>query len=184
MVPGGNSVARVAAVGPDATTLKPGQLMYAHDFLARRGNPDELCMLGFTSGFSPGTNSMFENEWREATLAEYSRVPLENCIPLDETRLLGSPQQRGLDYSNDDLGYLQIPLVAYGGLIDIDLKPGETLVIAPATGQFGGAAVQVASAMGAGTVIAIGRNEKAQKRVQSLDPTRIKTLKIIRSLRH
>ena len=178
MVPGGNSVARVATVGPDATTLKPGQLVYVHNFIAGRDNPDELCLFGFTSGFSPGTNSMFEKEWRDATIAEYSRVPLENCIPLDEKRLLGSLQEGGLGYTMDDLGYLQMPLVAYGGLIDIDFKPGETIVIAPATGQFGGAAVQVAHAMGAGTIIAMGRNEEALKRVESLDPSRIKTLKI------
>ena len=71
-------------------------------------------------------------------------MPLENCIPLDETRLLSSPEQGGLGYKTDDLGYLGFPLVAYGGLRDIDLKPGETIVVAPATGQFGGAAVQMA----------------------------------------
>ena len=144
MVPGGTSVARVAAVGPDATTLKPGQLVYVHNFIAGRDNPDELCLFGFTSGFSPGTNSMVEKEWRDATLAEYSKVPLENCIPLDERRLLSAPEQGGLGYNIDDLAYLGFPLVAYGGLRDIDLKPGETIVIAPATGQFGAAAVQMA----------------------------------------
>ena len=178
MVPGGNCVARVAAVGRDATTLKSGQLVYVHDFIAGRDNPDELCLFGLISGFSPGCQAMVENEWRDATIAEYSRVPLENCIPLDEKRLLGPLNQGGLGYTMDDLGYLQIPLVAYGGLIDIDLKPGETIVIAPATGQFGGAAVQVALAMGAGAVIAMGRNEEALKRVESLDPARIKTLKL------
>ena len=178
IVPGGQSVARVVAVGPDATTLKPGQLVFVHDFIASRDNPDELCLFGFTSGFSPGCQAMFENEWRDATLAEYSKVPLENCIPLDEKRLLGPLEQGGLGYTMDDLGYLQIPLVSYGGLIDIDLKPGETIVIAPATGQFGGAAVQVALAMGAGTVIAMGRNEEALKRVEALDTSRIKTLKM------
>lgn len=179
MVPGGSSVARVAVVGPDATTLKPGQLVYVHNFIASRDNPDELCLFGFTSGFSSGTYSMVENEWRDATLAEYSKVPLENCILLDETRLLSSPEQGGLGYSVDDLGYLGFPLVAYGGLRDIDLKPGETIIIAPATGQFGGAAVQMALAMGAGTIIAMGRNTQALKRVESLDSTRIKTLQLI-----
>ena len=179
MVPGGVSVARVAAVGPDATSLKPGQLVYVHNFIASRDNPDELVLFGFTSGFSPGTQSMVEKEWRDATLAEYSKVPLENCIPLDETRLLGSPEQGGLGYTVDELAYLGCPLVAYGGLRDIDLKPGETIVIAPATGQFGGAAVQMALAMGAATIIAMGRNTQALQRVESLDPTRIKTLQMI-----
>ena len=178
MVPGGNSVARVVAVGPDATTLKPGQLVYVHDFIAGRDNPDELCLFGVTSGFSEGTTRMVEGEWRDATMAEYAKVPLENCITLDEEKLCGRREEGGLGYSVDDLAYIQFPLVAYGGLVDIGFQPGETIVIAPATGQFGGAAVQTAYAMGAGKIIAMGRNEEALKRVESLDPHRIKTLKI------
>lgn len=49
-------------------------------------------------------------------------------------------------------------LVPYSGLRDIGLEAGQTIIIAPATGQFGGAAVQVALAMGA-RVIAMGRNK-------------------------
>ena len=178
MVPGSTCVGRVVAVGPDATTLKPGQLVYVHNFIAGRDNPDELSLFGFMSGFSSGSHSMVANEWRDGTLAEYSKVPLENCISLDETRLLGSPDQGGLGYTLDDLAYLGFPLVPYGGLRDIDFRPGETIIITPATGQFGGAAVQTALAMGAATVIAMGRNPDALTRVQSLDPTRIKTLQI------
>jgi threonine dehydrogenase-like Zn-dependent dehydrogenase len=48
-------------------------------------------------------------------------------------------------------------IVPYGGLSDIGLKAGETIIITPATGPFGGAAVKVALAMGA-RVIAMGRN--------------------------
>ena len=179
MVPGGVCVGRIVALGPDATALKVGQLVFVHMFIASRDNPDDLCLFGLTSGFSPGTYSMVENEWRDATLAEYSKVPLENCVALDETRLLGPPEQGGLGYTVDDLGYLEFPLVAYGGLRDIDLKPGETIIIAPATGQFGGAAVQTALSMGAGTIIAMGRNTEALKRVESLDSARIKTLQIM-----
>jgi threonine dehydrogenase-like Zn-dependent dehydrogenase len=51
-------------------------------------------------------------------------------------------------------------MVPYGGLADINLKPGETIIIAPATGSFGRAAVKVALAMGA-RVIALGRNIEA-----------------------
>lgn len=52
-------------------------------------------------------------------------------------------------------------------------------VIAPATGQFGDAAVQIALAMGAGTMIAMGRNTHALQRVESLDRTRIKRLQLM-----
>ena len=179
MVPGGHGAARVVAVGPDATTLKPGQLVYVQNFLVGRDDPDERCLFGAHSGATVGSRNLLEHEWRDATLAEYAKVPMENCIRLDEKRLLGSPSEGGLGYSIDDLASFLYPLIAYGGLIDIDLKPGETVIVSPATGGFGGSAVQVALAMGAGTVIAMGRNEEALKRVQSLDPTRIKTVKLL-----
>jgi D-arabinose 1-dehydrogenase-like Zn-dependent alcohol dehydrogenase len=54
--------------------------------------------------------------------------------------------------------YLCYLLVPYGGLRDIKLEPGETIVVSPATGGFGSAGVMVAIAMGA-RVIALGRNE-------------------------
>jgi threonine dehydrogenase-like Zn-dependent dehydrogenase len=54
--------------------------------------------------------------------------------------------------------------VPYGGLRDIDLKPGETIIIAPATGSFGRAAVKLALAMGA-RAIAVGRNPETLKKL-------------------
>lgn len=48
-------------------------------------------------------------------------------------------------------------LVPFGGLSEIDVGPGDTVIVAPATGRFGGAAVTVALALGA-TVVAAGRN--------------------------
>jgi len=49
-------------------------------------------------------------------------------------------------------------MTPFGGLSEIDLLPGETIIIAPATGRFGGGSVTMALAMGA-TVVACGRNE-------------------------
>jgi hypothetical protein len=60
--------------------------------------------------------------------------------------LLSSPEKSGLEYSLADLPYLASPLVAYGGLRDIDLKVGETVIVAPATSGYNSAAVEVASA--------------------------------------
>lgn len=53
----------------------------------------------------------------------------------------------------------------FGGLRDIRLEPGETIVVCPATGGFGGGGVQVAITMGA-RVIAMGRNEKEIARLK------------------
>ncbi len=99
--------------------------------------------------------------WRDGTFAEYAKVPLENCIPLSEARLC-----QELGYSIPDLMYMSHLLVPYGGLRDIKLSPGETVVICPATGNFGGAGVDVAIAMGA-RVIAMGRNESELSRLKT-----------------
>lgn len=55
-------------------------------------------------------------------------------------------------------------LYVYDYVRDIDVQAGETVIIAPATGSFGGAAVLVALAMGA-RVIAMGRNLEAPRDV-------------------
>ena len=52
--------------------------------------------------------------------------------------------------------------------MDIDLKVGETIIIAPATGAFGGAAVEVALAMGA-RVIAAARSAESLKRLAAMN---------------
>ena len=52
-------------------------------------------------------------------------------------------------------------LVPYGGLHAVGLLAGETVAVNGATGAFGSAAVAVALAMGAGRVIATGRNQAA-----------------------
>ena len=76
---------------------------------------------------------------------------------LDEQRLLSPVAEGGLGYKVDELAYISTLLVPYGGLKDIGLQAGETVLVAPATGGFGGAAVVVALAMGA-RVIAMGRD--------------------------
>ncbi len=56
------------------------------------------------------------------------------------------------------------------------VKPGETVIIAPATGSFGTAAVKVALAMGA-RVIAMGRNQEILDTL-SADNARVESVQI------
>jgi NADPH-dependent curcumin reductase CurA len=56
------------------------------------------------------------------------------------------------------------------------LEAGETIIIAPATGSFGGAAVLLAMAMGA-KVIAMGRNAEGLGKLKSLS-RRVETVQI------
>ena len=97
--------------------------------------------------------------WRDGSYAQYVRAPLENVFALNEERLCGNPSSGiGLGHTPEDLTAFLPMLVPYGGLRDVHLQPGETVIIAPATGPFGSAAVKVALAMGA-KVIAMGRNQ-------------------------
>lgn len=160
LVIGTAAIGRVAAVGPDSTLLKPGQLVLVDSTVHSRDDPDDACLSGIHEGFTDGSRKLMHGEWRDSTYAEYAKVPLENCAVLDETRLLG------MGYSIDLLVYLLVLAVPYGGLRGINLRAGEIVVIAPATGSFGGAAVLVALAMGA-RVIAMGRNVDALREIKA-----------------
>ena len=163
MTAGTSAIGRVAAVGPDAALLEPGQLVMVDCTVRGRDDPTAVFLSGIHEGYSLGSRKLMHGEWKDSTYAEFAKVPLETCEVLNETKLLGSPVKGGLGYRVEDLGYIPALMVPYGGLKDIDLKAGETVIISPATGAFGGAAVLVALAMGA-KVIAMGRNkEKLEK---------------------
>ncbi|KAJ3712213.1 alcohol dehydrogenase [Lentinula raphanica] len=177
-VPGASAIGRIVALGPDATTLTVGQLVYLDCTIRGRDNPTEAVILsGIIEGFTESSRKLMHGEWRNSTYAEYTKFPLENCIPLNERRLLGSVDTGGLVYRVGDLMHISRLLVPYGGLDDVGMKPGETVIIAPATGPFGSAAVRVALALGAGRVIAMGRNKTALGQLSSLD-NRISTVEI------
>jgi threonine dehydrogenase-like Zn-dependent dehydrogenase len=154
LVGGSSAIGRIVALGPDATILQHGQLVYVDCVIKARDNPDTLFLSAIHDSGAAGSAKLMRNVWRDGTFAKYAKVPLENCFALDEARLCGS-----LGYTIPDLTYMSYLLVAFGGLRDINLEPGETIVISPATGGYGGAGVRVAIAMGA-RVIAAGRNEE------------------------
>ncbi|MCJ1399487.1 hypothetical protein MMC11_002689 [Xylographa trunciseda] len=164
LVIGCSAIARIASLGPDATALTLGQLVLIDSLLRGRDDPTAACLSGVHEGFTDGSRTLMRGEWRDSTYAEYMKVPLENCVALDEKRLLGKVEDGGLGYEIADLTYLSSLVVPYGGLRSINLQAGETVIVAPATGSFGGAAVHVATAMGA-RVIAMGRNKDALAKV-------------------
>ncbi|KAI1124922.1 GroES-like protein [Nemania abortiva] len=161
IVGGCSAVGRVAAVGHDATILSPGQLVWVDCVVRGRDDPGAIYLWGIHDGYSVGAQKLSREIWHDGTFAEFAKVPLENCIPLNEARLYGD-----LGYSARELVYLFHLLVPYGGLRTIDLKAGETVIVCPSTGGFSGAGVQVALAMGA-RVIATGRNEKELARLKA-----------------
>ena len=88
---------------------------------------------------------------------------------MNEKILCGSPTEGNLGYTVPELTYLAVQTVTYGGLRGIGLKPGETVIVAPATGGASGAAVRIAVAVGA-SVIAVSRNLEVLKKVQIAFP--------------
>lgn len=113
-----------------------------------------------------------QGEWRNWTFSEYAKFQLENVFALCEHLLCEK-----LGYTTDNLcdifSELILPMLevvviglmipsrlscTFGGLSNINLLSGNTVIVALATGRLGGSAVMVALAMGA-TVFACGRNE-------------------------
>ncbi|KAL9624746.1 MAG: hypothetical protein Q9160_001100 [Pyrenula sp. 1 TL-2023] len=166
--PGNSAIGRIAAVGPDATRLAPGQLVFFDATIRGRDDPGTVMLSGITQGFSAGSAKLMEGEWRDSSYAEYMKAPLENLYALDEDKLTKTKEEGGRGYEMERLVYLGRLAVAMGGLRAIDVRPGETVVVAPATGAFGGAAVQLASQMGAGRVVAMGRSEEGLRRLKEM----------------
>ncbi|KAL6802935.1 NAD(P)-binding protein [Trichoderma sp. SZMC 28013] len=136
-------------------------LVYTSGIIRPRDNLNVLPLLqGIHMGTSPEGQALMNGEWRNGTWAELVKVPAENIHVLNEHILT-----KELGYSFEDLGYISTLAVPFGGLSDIGLRPGETVMVAPATGNFGSAAVLVALAMGAAKVIAVGRNEAKLKQI-------------------
>lgn len=168
-VPGSFAVGRVAAAGPDATVLRQGMLVYFDLFIRARDDPSTAFLSGISDIGQPAARKLMSEQWRDSTFSQFVRVPLENCFILDEARLCGAPATGGLGYIIEQLAWMGHAAVGYGGLRNIGLRAGETLIIAPATGGFGGAASIVALAMGA-RVVAMGRNTQALQRLKELSP--------------
>jgi len=78
-------------------------------------------------------------------------VPTENAAPIGAI----DPAEAGHWCA---IGTL---LIAYGGMLAMGFRPGETLLVSGATGNFGSATVALALAMGARCVVAPGRNTAA-----------------------
>ncbi|KAI4865974.1 alcohol dehydrogenase GroES domain-containing protein [Hypoxylon rubiginosum] len=158
IVGGINGIGRVAAVPPDATRLKVGDLVVIEPFVRPHDGLYSSNALGIGRAGS-----------HHGTWAELVRVPLENALRIDEAAL----QRQNI--SVKDLAFYSQLVVSYGGFRSVELTAGETVLITPATGNFGGAAVHVALAMGA-RVIAMGRNEKILAELKGLAPGRVETI--------
>jgi alcohol dehydrogenase len=148
VVPGAGAIGRVRAVGPDATRLQPGDWVFCDPTVRSRdgASTPDITLQGASARGEGGQK--LQRYFRDGTFAQQVRVPTENAAPIGAI----DPADAGRWCV---IGTL---LIAYGGLRAMGFRPGETLLVSGATGNFGSATVALALAMGARCVIAPGRN--------------------------
>ncbi|KAH6891526.1 hypothetical protein B0T10DRAFT_402453, partial [Thelonectria olida] len=150
--PGNSGIARVISVGPDAASLKPGQLVFVNGFLAARDDPEGTqVLLGLHDGGGPEGQAKLFAAWK-GLWRDIGIVPMENCLALNEKILVDD-----MGYSFGDLNYIERLSVAYGGVSAAQLHAGQTVIVAPATGHFSGAVAELAAQIGC-SVIALSRS--------------------------
>ncbi len=150
VAPGAGAIGRVRAVGPDATRLVVGDWVSCDPTVRSRDDaltPD-ITLQGLSARGDGGLR--LQKHFHHGSFVERMLVPTENAIPIGSI----DPAEAGRWCALNTL------LVPYGGLLAANLQAGETVLVSGATGNFGSAGVTVALAMGAGCVVAPGRNEK------------------------
>ncbi|HEY5205040.1 MAG TPA: zinc-binding dehydrogenase, partial [Roseiarcus sp.] len=163
--PGGNAVGIVHAIGREVYHVKVGQRIVISSHIVANENASEPAqfLLGITAG--PAGKSL-QADWRDGTLAEYALVPKSSVTPIDGLEAL----------SATELSVLPRFAVPYGGLLRGRLAAGETIVVTGATGAYGSAAVLLSLALGAGRVVAAGRNRLALEALAQLGGSRVATV--------
>ncbi len=150
-ITGGNGVGIVHAIDRDVWHLKLDQrVMLSSHFTAAENIEDPVQILIGVTALSHDAEKV-QADWRNRTLVEYTLMSGTAVTPVEGLSQIDSAH----------LAVLMRFIVPFGGLLRERLAVGETLVVTGATGAYGGAAVLLAIAMGAGRVIAVGRNAVA-----------------------
>ena len=164
--PGGNCVGVIEAIGRDVWQLKPGQRVVLSPLFRSSeavADPAQI-LLGVTS-FGPDSEKV-QADWPDGSLAEFVLLPASSVVLAEGFE----------DLDAASLAAASRFVVPYGGLVRGRLAAGETIIVNGATGAYGGAAVLLALAMGAGRVVAAGRNAGKLERLALLGGDALKTV--------
>lgn len=166
VIPGCGAIGRVRETGPDAARLKPGDWVFCDPTVRSRDNVQspEIVLQGWSARGEGGQK--IQQYHLNGGFAEQIRVPTENAVPIGDI----DPAEAAAWCAITTL------LVAYGGLLAMDLKAGENVLVSGATGNFGSSAVLAALAMGASKVIAPGRNQQVLQDLSKRFGSRIETV--------
>ncbi|WP_338671277.1 zinc-binding dehydrogenase (plasmid) [Pantoea dispersa] len=168
VIPGCGAIGKVRQTGPDSAWLKPGDWVFCDPTVRSRDNAlsPEIVLQGWSARGEGGQK--IQQYHLNGSLAEQIRIPTENAVPIGDI----SPAEAGRWCAINTL------LIAYGGLLSMDLKAGERLLVSGATGNFGSSAVLAALAMGAHKVIAPGRSERVLNDLKKRFGSRVETVKL------
>lgn len=157
--PGMDGVGRINKVGFGVAGLEPGQRVYCDNYYGSHGTgaPADHCFLG---NFMIGDDSTANlARWPAGSFAEFAVLPAECLIPVpDEVDVDDGLLTR--------LGWLG---TAYGAFRKVGLCAGQDVAVLGATGFVGASAVLVALAMGACSVVALGRRRAVLDEIAALD---------------
>lgn len=146
---GSAGVFTIHAVGRDVWHLRAGQRVILSSHLVAHENvPDPSQIL---LGLTALGDKTVQRDFRDGVLADYAVVPKDLVTPADDLTHL-TPAQLAVAHRF---------CIPYGGWLRGRLAAGETAIVTGATGSFGGAAVLLALALGAGRVVAAGRDPDA-----------------------
>lgn len=164
----GDPVGRVAGLGSGCRGLSPGERVIvtspsgcrvcAHC----RADRENLCLRRFQADIqAPG---LADRASPDLLLAEYATAHYRDILKLPD----------GVPFA---LASQVAPLTSpYRALKHSQLKTGESVIVAGATGSTGVRCVLLALAMGAGLVIALGRDPERLRHLKELAPARIETV--------
>ena len=137
--------------------------MLSSHFTAAENIEDPAQILIGVTAFGPDAERV-QADWRDGTLAEYALMPVTAVTTAEGLSHIDS-----IHLAVIAMRYI----VPFGGFLRGRLAAGETLVVTGATGAYGGAAVLLAIAMGAGRVVAAGRNAAALEAVARAGGARV-----------
>jgi len=149
--PGTNGVGEITDIGRGVYGLRGGDrvVLNPHYVANETGAEPAQILIGLTR-ISPDSAAV-QGDWPDGTFAEYAHMPAAvlTKVPAD----CSLPSSRLATF-----GKFAVP---FGGLDDIGVGPGETLIVVGASGSFGSAAVLLGVALGCARVVAAGRDAKA-----------------------
>ena len=163
-IPGTDAIGTVEAVAEDVHGLEAGQKVYCDDWVTLKGVSGLGGYVGLAAPM-PGGEAVLK-EWPNGCFAEKFLLPAECDTPLGAAEKVDPAVLSRFGYIG----------TAYYAIKRGAFRPGHVAIVNGATGALGVSAVLLLLAMGASTIIAMGRKPAALERLEGLAPGRVRAV--------